>query len=395
MVRYDSHTHRIISPGRLGTAALWLGVAGLAASAVGYFTNPEQFFFSWLTAFVFWTSIALGALFFVMLHHLVNARWSVVVRRLAENVMATLPFMVIFALPVLLGMSHLYHWSHPEAVATDALLQSKSPFLNPTFFVIRTAGYFLIWLVLYWILRGASLRQDEGQDEALTRRLRTTSAPGMILFALTITFAAFDWLMSLDAHWYSTIFGAYIFAGAVLGLLAFLVLAVLTLQRHDALREVISPEHYHDLGKLLFAFTVFWAYMAFSQYFLIWYGNIPEETIWFLQRGEGTWLHVSLLLVIGHFGVPFFFLFPQPAKRNPKALRFISVWLLVMHWVDLYWIVMPSLHHHGVHLSWIDLACMAGIGGIFVWRFWRTVVPHPLVPVGDPLLDASIHSLSP
>jgi hypothetical protein len=225
--------------------------------------------------------------------------------------------------------------------------------------------------------------------------MRVTSAPGMILFALTITFAAFDWLMSLDAHWYSTIFGAYVFAGAVLGLLAFLVLAVLTLHRHDALRETITPEHYHDLGKLLFAFVVFWAYMAFSQYLLIWYGNIPEETIWFLHRGEGTWLYASLLLVFGQFVVPFFFLFPQPVKRNPKALRFISIWILVWHWVDIYWIALPSLHHHGVHLSWIDLACTAGIGGIFVWRFWRVAVARPLVPVGDPLLEASVHSVSP
>jgi hypothetical protein len=211
----------------------------------------------------------------------------------------------------------------------------------------------------------------------------------MILFALTITFAAFDWLMSLDAHWYSTIFGVYVFAGAVVGLLAFITIVAVNFHRNDILKDEITFEHYHDLGKLLFAFIVFWGYMAFSQYFLIWYSNIPEETLWFLHRWEGSWKVVTLLIVFGHFVVPFFILFPRFTKRNKFVLFMMAFWILMMHWVDLYWIAMPSLHHHGVHISWMDFTTMIGIGGIFIWLMWRKLSANPLLPVNDPRLEKS------
>jgi hypothetical protein len=395
VIAYDRAAQRLTNAGRLGPIALTVGVLGLAAAAAGFFVDRQQFAYSWLLGFVFWLSLALGGLFFTMLHHLVGARWSVVLRRLGENIMDTLPLMALFALPVLFSLQQLYHWSHPELVATDAILRGKEGFLNPTFFAIRMVVYFAIWIGLARLLVRGSLKQDAGHTEAFTNRMRRVSAPGMILFALTITFAAFDWLMSLDAHWYSTIFGAYFFAGAVLGMLAFLTLVVMRMNRHGVLTGEISTEHYHDLGKMLFSFVIFWAYMAFSQYLLIWYGNIPEETIWFLHRGEGSWLYISLTIVFGHFAIPFFLLFPEAPKRHRGWMTGMAIWILLMHWIDLYWLVMPGLHPHGAVFAWQDLAATAGIGGVAVWYFWRLVAKRPLVPIKDPLLDVSIHTMSP
>ena len=393
-MKFDSQTYRITEPGKLGTIALVVGVAGLVLSLVGYFVDADQFFHSYLTAFVFWITIGLGGLFFSMLHHLVSARWSVVIRRFVECLAVTVPVMAIFFIPIIFGMHNLYHWTHADAVASDQLLQAKTGYLNTPFFVIRAAIYFIIWFVTARIICKTSLKQDSSHDEGITKRMRIISAPGTILFALTITFASFDWVMSLDAHWYSTIFGVYIFAGSLLAMLSLITFVILRLQSNGILVGSITGEHYHDLGKLIFAFTIFWGYMAFSQYFLIWYGNIPEETVWFLHRWTGSWKTFSLILVFGHFVIPFFALFPQTPKRNPTFLKLITIWILIMHWIDLHWLVMPGLHHHGVHLSWMDLTTMMGIGGIVLWLFWRRLTSHPIVPVGDPNLEKSMKFIS-
>jgi len=387
----DRNTYRLTDGGRYGTVALGLGIGGLVLSAVGYLVDPAQFFHSYLTAFVFWLTIGLGGIFFTMLHHLVGARWSVVLRRLAEAIGANTPWMIIFFIPLLAGMHELYHWTHAEAVASDQLLQAKAPYLNVGFFIVRAVFYFAVWLLLAYGLYRLSLKQDSGHTEEIRKKMVRLSAPGMIAFAVTITFASFDWLMSLDAHWYSTIFGVYIFSGALVGILSFMTITAVYLRKKNILAETITVEHYHDLGRLTFAFTVFWAYMAFSQYFLIWYANIPEETVWFLHRWEGGWKTLSLVLVLGHFVIPFFILITRGAKRKPGFLKIIVIWMFLMHLVDLYWVVMPSLHHHGVHLSWIDPVTVIGIGGIFCWLFWRRLLSQPLVPVGDPGLDESIN----
>jgi hypothetical protein len=329
-----------------------------------------------------------------MLHHLVNAQWSIALRRLAECVMMSLPMMAILFIPVGFGLHDLYHWSHPEAVANDHLLQSKAPYLQTTFFVVRTFGYFVIWFLLSFGLHRLSLAEDRGYDEARRARMRKISAGGMILFAFTTTFAAFDWIMSLDAHWYSAIFGAYYFAGCVVGALSFIALAALYLRRQGILTGTITVEHYNDLGKLIFAFTIFWAYMAFSQYFLIWYANIPEETIWFARRWVGSWKTVSLSLVFGHFIIPFLLLMPKMMKRRFGFLAIMGLWMLLFHYVDLFWLVMPGHSPSGAHLSWMDPMTMVGIGGVFVGLFWRRFAASPIVPVGDPRLEKSIQFLS-
>ncbi|MCC6962886.1 MAG: hypothetical protein IT585_06505 [candidate division Zixibacteria bacterium] len=389
-MRFDAQNHRLTDSGKFGTIMLAIGVIGIAASIAGYFVDAQQFLASYLTAFTYWVSLGLGGLFFVMLHHLVNAQWSIVLRRIAENVMYALPLMIVFFLPVAFGLGSLYKWTDTAYVAADHLLSLKAGFLNTGFFLIRSFAYLVIWAVLAIKLYRLSLQQDQGHQPGLTKTWRKISAPGIIVFAITLTFASWDWLMSLDAHWYSTIFGAYYFAGATMAMMAFTLLTVLLLARRGILTDVITVEHYHDLAKLLFAFIVFWAYMGFSQYFLIWYANIPEETIWYQHRWVGSWKAISLLIVFGHFAVPFLLLITRAAKRSALWLIAMCVWMLFMHYIDLYWLVFPNFSHHGAHFSWMDLATMMAIGGVFVWYFWKRLAEQPLVPVNDPRLAASM-----
>ncbi|UCC81149.1 MAG: hypothetical protein JSW64_07270 [Candidatus Zixiibacteriota bacterium] len=391
---FDKNSYRFSDVKNRGWIYLVVGIAALALSLFGYFIDSEQFFHSYLVAFVFWCTIGLGGLFFVMIHYLTNATWSVVIRRLAENVMSIMPLVAIFAFPVLFGLGDLYHWSHADAVRSDHLLQGKSAYLNVPFFIIRLVIYFIIWILLSRYLFRLSLRQDMEHNDSVLRRAVKISAPGMILFAVTVTFFSFDLLMSLDAHWYSTIFGVYVFAGSFLSLLSFITIYIISLRKRGILAETITLEHFRDLGKLIFAFLIFWGYMAFSQYFLIWYGNIPEETVWFLHRWDGSWKIISLILVFGHFVIPFFVLFPMEIKRNIPVMTVMGVWILFMHWIDIYWIVMPSYDHHGVQFSWMDITSMMGIGGFFVWRFLRNINAHPLVPINDPRLENSIKIIS-
>ncbi len=390
-MKFDQNTYRIKDIGKVTKISLIVGLIGLAVSFSGLMQNHEQFYHSYLVAFAFWTSIGLGGLFFTMVHHLTGAVWSVVIRRMAEAVAMTLPIMGILFIPILLNHHDLYHWSHSDAVSHDAILQSKAGYLNSTFFVIRSIAYFAIWSFLSIRLAQMSRQQDSESDNSIALKMLRFSAGGMILFALTITFAAFDWLMSLDAHWYSTIFGLYYYAGSVLAVLSFFAITTIYLKRKGVLKGIVSEEHYHDIGKLMFTFMVFWTYMAFSQYFLIWYANIPEETTWYHHRGVGSWKSISLLIVFGHFSIPFFALITRAAKRSENWLIFMALWLLCFHWLDMYWNVMPNLYPEGAKFSWMDLTLLIGFAGIFKWAFWRRYSSQPVVPVQDPQLDNSIN----
>lgn len=348
-------------------------------------------FFSYLTSYAFWLSIALGGLFFVILQHATRAGWSIVVRRIAENTMITLPLFALLFLPIVIfGMHHLYHWSHASAVAHNKVLQAKSGYLNPTFFYIRAAGYFIAWSLLGFRFYKKSLKQDSDRDDAHSAGLRRLSAPSIIIFGLTVTFASFDWLMSLDPHWYSTMFGVYFFSGSFVAIIAFLCIVGILLNHTGKLSSIITTEHYHDLGKLLFAFAVFWSYIAFSQYFLYWYANIPEETMWFKHRLHGNWRQLTFLLALGHFVVPFFFLMTRKTKRNLNTLLVAALWMLMVHFIDLYWLVMPTFLKSGYEFSLLDLFSFVGIGGLFVSIFSGRMIAKPLVPVGDPRLQESL-----
>ncbi|HVS15166.1 MAG TPA: hypothetical protein VMV46_14655 [Thermoanaerobaculia bacterium] len=369
---------------------LVVGLAGAGASALLAARQPAQFYHSWLVAFLFFLSISLGALFFVLVHHAAKAGWGVVVRRLAENIAACLPVLLVLFVPIYLGRHELYHWTDAAAVAHDPLLQAKSAYLSTAGFLLRAAIYCVAWSFLSLLFLRLSRRQDRTAEEGLSRQMIRWSGPALLVFALTLTFAAFDWIMALDAHWYSTMFGVYFFSGSVVSCFAFLCVLTVLLRGSGCLRDVVTLEHFHDLGKLLFAFTVFWAYIAFSQFFLIWYANLPEETTFFLRRLEGSWKLATLLLAMGHFVVPFFFLMPRGIKRRPPLLLAGAVWMLLMHLLDLYWLVMPNLHAEGVRLSLLDLTCLVAVGGLFLAVLGALLRSAALVPIRDPRLVESL-----
>lgn len=365
--------------------ALGVGVAGVAATLAGLALDPVKALGSYHFAYVLFLQLALGSLFFVMVHHLAGARWGVSVRRLAEASAATLPVFALLFVPIWLGRHELFHWTHEEVVAKDPILQAKQAYLNVPFFTVRAVVYFAVWSFLGTYLWKLSVAQDRGDGVGHLARMRKASAPGMILFALSLTFASFDWLMSLDPHWFSTIFGVYYFAGGIQGACALLVVLVLLLQRKGLLEQAVTVEHLHDLGKLTFAFTVFVAYIGFCQYFLIWYANLPEETAWFNHRW-GEWSTLSLALVALTFVLPFGILMAREAKRNAVLLLTGALLVLAGRVVDMYWLVLPTFDTHGPALHWTNLTALLGIGGVWAWLLCRRLGQHALVPVGDPNL---------
>ena len=365
-------------------------LVGAVACAILGAANPKQFFFSWLVSFLFFLSLALGALFFVLIQYASQGGWGIVLRRIGETAFAMLPVMAVLFLPLLLGLHDLYSWTVPGAAEHDALLRWKAPYLNVPFFLIRAALYFTIWCVIALLYYRGSRAQDATGDPGVSARLRRFAGPAIIVLAVTQTFASIDWIMSLTPHWYSTIFGVYFFSGSFVGFIALLSIVAPAMRRAGLLDTVITAEHLHDVGKLLFGFTAFWAYIAFSQFFLIWYANLPEETIWYKARLEGSWKTISILLMAGHFGIPFFYLMGRTVKRSDWALAAGGAWLLAMHFMDLYWQVMPTLHPEGVRPSVLDVAAFVSIGGFFVAAATWLMRRQALVPLRDPRLAESL-----
>jgi hypothetical protein len=378
---------------RLWRTATLVGLLALVASLALAALEPggwRRLLFAYLLDFAYLLTLSLGALYFVMLHHLTHAGWSVVVRRIAEGLAAALPALLLLFIPVALGLRVLYPWARPEVLASDPVLQHKAAYLNPAFFLVRCVFYLVVWSVLARYFVSRSLAQDRSGEPALTLRMQARSAPAMIAFALTVTFAAFDLLMSLEPRWYSTIFGVYVFAGAVVGIYALLPLLAYGLQTRGLLPRAVTVEHYHDMGKLLFGFIVFWAYIGFSQYMLIWYANIPEETSWLFRRQHHGWGVVGLVLVFGHFVLPFVALISRAIKRRPKALAIAAAWMLVMHWVDLYWVVMPAVSPSSAVPHLLDVTLLIGLGGLWLAAAARAMRTHSLLPERDPRLAESL-----
>jgi hypothetical protein len=371
----------------IGAGCAVLGAVGCAVLGPG---NPKQFFFSWLVSFLFFLSLALGALFFVLIQYAVQGGWGVVLRRIGETTFATIPVMAALFIPVLLGLHELYEWSHPGAAEHDALLRWKAPYLNVPFFLIRAVIYFGCWSFIALAYYRGSRGQDASGDPAVSARLRRLAGPAIIVTALTQTFASVDWIMSLTPHWYSTMFGVYFFAGSFVGFIALLSVVAVAMRGAGLLDTVITAEHLHDVGKLLFGFTAFWAYIGFSQFFLMWYANLPEETIWYKARAEGSWMMISIIIIVGHFGVPFFYLMGHAVKRKGATLALGGAWLLTMHFVDLYWQVMPTLHPEGFRPSLLDVAALLAVGGCFVAAAGWLMRRQALVPLGDPRLAESL-----
>ena len=367
-----------------------LGAVLLAAAFLLGKGDAPQLFRSYLLNWVYFTILALGGLFFVILQHLTRAGWSVVVRRLAEAVGATLPVMALLFVPLAFGVRAVYPWAN-EAALHDPVVAHKSAWLAPGPWVIRGAIYLVLWAFLGWWFWRQSERQDRMGALATTRRLQAVSAPATLVFGVTLTLAAFDWVMSLTPRWYSTVFGGYLFGGLAMSCFALLILLTLLLQRRGALEGVVTMEHFQDLGKLMFAFVVFWAYIAFSQFMLQWYANIPEEANWFAERLNHGWLPLSRALVVGHFVVPFFFLLLRDVKRHRIGLWVSALWLLLMEWLDLYWLIMPGLYHEGPRLHLLDVLTFLALGLLFVGALAWTLRRRALVPVNDPRLVESLH----
>jgi hypothetical protein len=394
----DDDRTRLSGPPPAASAALAAigAIALVAGVALGWNGDGQlqAFSASYLVSYCFFLSISLGALFFVALQHLVRAGWSVAVRRLAELLAANTGCMAILFLPVLvpllLGRTGLYAWANADLVAADAGLQWKEPYLNVPFFAVRAVVYFLVWVFLARFYLSHSTRQDESGDTALTRRMEKRSAVALILFGLSVTFASFDWLMSLEPHWFSTIYGLYFFAGAVVAFFAAMILVALALQKGGWLARSITTEHYHELGKLLFGFIVFWGYIAFSQYMLIWYANIPEETGWYVDRQSGPWAAVGLAMVFGHLLIPFFGLLSRESKRRRILLAAWAGWMLLFHWVDLYWLVMPTFAPKHLPFGLTDLCCFIAVGSLFLAGLSWIARGRALVPLKDPRLNESL-----
>ncbi|HWQ53306.1 MAG TPA: hypothetical protein VN442_06455 [Bryobacteraceae bacterium] len=376
--------------GRWQTRGLLVGIVALLISGAGAIFWPDRFFQAYLASYMIYLGLSLGCLALLMLQYLTGGAWGLVVRRLCEAAARTLPLLALLFVPIAIGIPWLYHWSHPEAVAGDAILRHKSLYLNVPFFLVRAAVYFAGWFTLAWLLERSGRELEQTGSPRAQRRLGVISSIGLIFYVFSITFMAVDWVMSVDAHWFSTMFGLLFVAGQTLSAFAFLIAAVVLLQRWRPFSEVLTGRHVHDLGKLLLALVMVWAYFAFSQFLIIWAGNLPEEIPWYLERLRGGWQYVGLALFLLQFALPFALLLSRDLKRNFRAIAAVAAGVLVMRFVDLFWLVAPSFHHGHFTLGFMDLALPVGLGGVWFAFFARQVARYPLLPSSDPHLEEAL-----
>ena len=392
MSQTDFHYQKKELPANLSKIGILLFVIGAVLSLVAFFVDQERAIFNYLVTYMMILSIGLGSLFLIALEYIAGADWSTPIRRIPEFFAMLLPVLFVLVIPILVFNHDLFHWAHKEAVAEDKILQGKAPYLNESFFFIRTFVFIGLWSVFFWILTKNSRKQDETKDQSLTKKNIRFSAIFVLIFALSLTFTAIDFMMSLEPHWFSTIYGVYYFAGTVVAALAAITIVVVKLKEKGYFAPWMTDDHLFSLGALLFAFINFWAYIAFSQFMLIWYADLPEETFWFLTRWNGGWVFISLLLIVVHFLVPYFALLTQPSKMNPKRLKFIAVWLLFAHLLDIFWLVMPNMGtmKNGYVFSWIDLVFPISGLGLVIFVFTFAAKKANLIPVGDPKLKRGI-----
>lgn len=415
-----------VKDGDLTTAQNGLLAVGALLAGLGYYLG-EHGSLSYLVGYMGVLGVCLGALFFTMIQHITRAGWSVPVRRVTENMAGTLPYMLLLFLPIVIGFDDIYHhWTHAVIEegqpGYDSIVAGKSGFLNTTFFFVRVAIYFAVWISLALYFRGQSIKQDESGDPAISLRMSQVAAPGLLLFALTLTFASFDWIMSIDPHWFSTIFGVVFFAGSVMASLAVVILICMWLTKKGYYKGAITKEHYHDIGKLMWAFMLFWTYTSFSQYMLIWYANLPEETVWYEHRTEHGWGAIGPILIVGHFLFPFVFLMSRNMKRHSVALPAGAIFLLVIHCIEMQYLILPSgLSGHGgdhggdggaaaidatgehaqsfgaqlgdyLHtISWADFGCFAGLLCLIAGFTLLNVRRSNLIPLRDPRLREGLN----
>ncbi|RKZ16149.1 hypothetical protein DRQ53_07090 [bacterium] len=373
----------------LRTRAFAVGAVATVVSAIGLFTDHGRFFDSYITSWIFVLSAPIGMLGLLLINHVTRGTWGVIARRVFEAGARSLPVMALLFIPVLIGMREIYTWADPEIVANDALIQEKTPWLNVPFFIGRAVVYFVAWIALAFSISRLSRQQDDNADPALAQRMTSIAAGGLVLYGLTVTFAIFDWLMSLDPHWFSSIYGVYYFGGAALTAFCLLVLLMVWMSRFEPFNEVLRPAHFHDWGKLMLAFTMLWAYFAVSQLIITWSGNLPEEVPWYMARTTGMWKIFPYLIIILHFFVPFVLLLSSDLKADRRRLAGVAAFILVMRFIDIYYQAGPSLHFESWH--WLDFALPVAIGGLWLGSFASLLADRPILPRNDPFFDEAVH----
>jgi hypothetical protein len=372
--------------------ALIVGIVFFVALIAAALLNPPQFFQSYLIGWTFWTGIAVGSLALLMLQHLTSGGWGLVIRRVLEASTRTLPLMAILFVPILIGSRWIYHeWMDHEELAKHPAVQFKAAYLNLPFFTVRAIVYFGVWLALMFFLNRWSLAQDRTADNRYTKYMRLLSGPGMVILIFTVTFASVDWYMSLEPEWFSTIFGFIFVAAWSLSALAFVIAVMARLSREEPMRRIVAPLHFHDLGKLLLALVMLWAYFAFSQFLIIWSGNLPEEITYYLERIHGAWGALIVIIGLLHFAAPFLFLLSRSLKRNPQKLVMVAVLILVMRAVDLLWMLAPAFKNR--HWIWMDVIALIGFGGLWLAFFIWQLGKRPLIPINDPQFESTLEQM--
>jgi hypothetical protein len=364
-----------------------VGLFALALSAVGAFNDRPQFFFSYLFGWLFWLGLSLGCFAVTMIHHLTGGRWGYPTRRFLEAGFLVLPLMLVLFIPILFGLHELYPWARPEEVAAEKVLQQRHSYQNGWFFIVRGVLLFLLWILMSRQLRNWSLEQDASPEAAPTRKARALSGPGLVIYGLLGTSACVDWIMSLEKHWYSTMFGVIVLIGQILVAYAFVAVALAFFRREEPFATTLTQVHYHHLGNLLLTFVLFWTYVSFAQLLIVYSGDIPHELDWYLHRIAGNWKAIVVALGLFHFFIPFFLLLFRSIKRSVAPVATLAAMIFLMHMVQTYWLVMPALHQEGLEVHWLDFTAPIGIGGlwlaVFVWRLKAA----PLLPQHDPGLQ--------
>jgi len=375
---------------RVQMPALVVGIIGIIVAAIGFMTNAPEFYRSWLPAFLFWFLIAAGSLAILCLQYVTGGEWGVLIRRPLGAAARTIPMFLLFAIPIAIGLEHIYVWANHDVVAHDLVLQKKQLWLNPTAWIIRAIVYFVLWSLWAWRLRMLSLDFAKTRSPYTELARRKWSAAGLLMIVLTLTLASVDWVMSLEPKWYSSMFGISFTVGAGLSAYAFVTLFLTLLSGTKAMEDILKPNHFRDLGNLMLAFTMFWAYTNFSQFLLIWYGNIKEETPYYLKRMHGVWGWMAAALILFHFFLPFFMLLMRNIKDRPRTIAIVTVILLVMRFVDVYWLVGPAYYGEQFHFSWITLFAFLGIGGIWLWAFIGQLKGQTIIPIHETWVEEAI-----
>jgi hypothetical protein len=373
---------------RFGMGAALIGVVLTIVGIV--LAGQARFYQAYLVAYTFWMGVVLGSLALLMVQHLSGGAWGVVIRRPLEAATRTMPIMAALYVPILFGMHDLYHWTHADVAANDPVIRDKTPYLNQTFFIARQVVYFAIWIAISQLLTRWSAQQDRTGDPALLRKFSILSGGGLVVYSLTVTFAMIDWTMSVNPHWFSTMWGPLYIGGQGLSAMAFAILVVIMLSQVAPMNRVITSHHLHDLGKFLFAFLMMWAYLSFSQFLIIWSANIPEEIPHYLIRWDSGYQWVSAFIIVGHFALPYALLLSRDVKRNWRRLRVLAGWILAARIVDYYWHVAPEFHDSGLDLGLLDFAVPIAIGGIFLALYAVNLRGHALLPVNDPGLQKAL-----